>query len=58
MKTISPVFFIGIAIALVVVLCLTYFIKGGIKFNSTLIFVAGFVIGMLTLYIKMRLMGF
>ena len=51
-------FFIGVATALVVVLCITFFIKGGAKFNSTLIFVAGFVIGMLTLYIKMRLMGY
>jgi len=52
------VFFIGVAVALVIVLCLMYFINGGVKFNSTLIFVAGFVIGMLTLYIKVKLLGF
>jgi hypothetical protein len=52
------VFFIGVAIALAVVLCITFFIKGGAKFNSTIIFVAGFVIGMLTLYIKVKLLGF
>ena len=52
------IFFIGVAIALVVVLCIMYFINGGAKFNSTLIFVAGFVIGMLTLYIKVKLLGF
>jgi len=57
MKTLT-VFFIGVAIALALVLCITFFIKGGVKFNSTVIFVAGFVIGMLTLYIKMRLLGF
>jgi hypothetical protein len=57
MKTLT-VFFIGVAIALTVVLCITFFIKGGAKFNSTLIFVAGFVIGMLTLYIKVKLLGF
>ncbi len=51
-------FFIGVAIALVVVLCITFFVKGGAKFNSTLIFVSGFVIGMLTLYIKVKLLGF
>jgi hypothetical protein len=51
-------FFIGVAIALVFVLCIMHFIKGGAKFNSTLIFVAGFVIGMLTLYIKVKLLGF
>ena len=51
-------FFIGVAVALVIVLGLTYFINGGVKFNNTLIFVYGFVIGMLTLYIKMRLLGF
>jgi hypothetical protein len=51
-------FFIGVAVALAIVLCLTYFVKGGIKFNSTLIFVAGFVIGMVTLYIKVKLLGF
>ena len=51
-------FFIGVVIALAVVLCITYFIKGGVKFNSTAIFVVGFVIGMLTLYIKVRLLGF
>ena len=51
-------FFIGIAIALGIVLCITYFIRSGAKFNSTLIFVAGFVIGMLTLYIKVKLLGF
>lgn len=50
-------FFLGIAIVLVLVLCLTYFIKDGTRFNSTLIFVAGFVIGMLTLYIKVRLLS-
>jgi len=55
MKTLT-VFFIGVAIALALVLCITFFIKGGVKFNSTVIFVAGFVIGMLTLYIKMRLL--
>ena len=51
-------FFIAVAIALVVVLGITFFIKGGAKFNSTVIFVAGFVIGMLTLYIKVKLLGF
>ena len=51
-------FFIGVAIALVLVLGITFFVKGGIKFNSTLIFVAGFVIGMITLYIKVKLLGF
>jgi len=51
-------FFIGIAIALFVVLCITFFIEGGVKFNSTVIFVAGFIIGMLTLYIKVKLLGF
>ena len=51
-------FFIGIAIALAIVLCITYFIKGGTRFNSSLIFVYGFVIGMLTLYIKVKLLGF
>ncbi len=51
-------FFVGITIALVVVLCITFFIDGGVKFNSTVIFVAGFVIGMLTLYIKIKILGF
>ena len=51
-------FFIAVVIVLVVVLCITFFIKGGAKFNSTVIFVAGFVIGMLTLYIKVKLLGF
>jgi hypothetical protein len=51
-------FFIAVAVALFVVLCITFFVKGGMKFNSTLIFVAGFVIGMLTLYIKVKLLGF
>lgn len=47
-------FFIGVAIALLLVLVITHFVNGGAKFNSALIFVAGFVIGMLTLYIKYR----
>ena len=51
-------FFIAVAIALVAVLCLVYFINGGAKFNSAAIFVAGFAIGMLTLYIKVKLLGF
>jgi hypothetical protein len=51
-------FFIGVVVALVIVLGITYFIKGGAKFTNTLIFVAGFVIGMLTLYIKVKLLGF
>ncbi len=49
-------FFIGVAVALAVVLCVTYFVGGGAKFGSALIFVAGFAIGMLTMYIKMRLL--
>jgi uncharacterized membrane protein YjjP (DUF1212 family) len=57
MKSLT-VFFIGVAVALALVLCITFFIKGGAKFNSTVIFVAGFVIGMLTLYIKIKLLGF
>jgi len=52
------VFFIGVAVALAVVLCIMFFVSGGVKFNSTLIFVAGFVVGMLTLYIKVKLLGF
>ena len=52
------ILFIGVAIALIVVLGITFFVQGGAKFNSTLIFVAGFVIGMLTLYIKVKLLGF
>ncbi|MES2314566.1 MAG: hypothetical protein V4524_01330 [Patescibacteria group bacterium] len=51
-------FFIGVAVALVIVLCITYFVKGGTRFNNSLIFIAGFVIGMLTLYIKVKLLGF
>lgn len=51
-------FFIGVAIALIVLLFIMYFIRGGAKFNSTLVFVYGFVIGMLTLYIKVKLIGF
>ena len=54
MKTL-PIFFIGVAIALAIVLGVTYFLNSGAKFNTAVIFVAGFVIGMLTLYIKMRL---
>ncbi len=50
-------FFIAVGGALVVLLVLTYFIRGGVRFNGTLIFVYGFVIGMLTLYIKMKLLG-
>ena len=57
MKTLTG-FFIGVAVALAVVLCITFFIKGGTKFNSTVIFVAGFAVGMLTLYIKVKLLGF
>ena len=57
MKTLT-VFFFAVAIALAIVLCITYFIKDGTRFNSTVIFVSGFVIGMLTLYIKIKLLGF
>ena len=57
MKSLT-IFFIGVVVALALVLCITYFIKGGAKFNNTIIFVAGFVIGMLTLYIKIKLLGF
>ena len=57
METLT-VFFIAIAIALLILLCITYFISGGSRFNSTLIFVYGFAIGMLTLYIKMKLLGY
>jgi len=57
MKTLMT-FFIGVAIALIVLLFIMYFIRGGAKFNSTLVFVYGFVIGMLTLYIKVKLIGF
>jgi len=52
------IFFIGVAVALVAVLVSTYFIKGGAKFGSATIFVYGFIIGMLTLYIKIKLLGY
>jgi len=52
------VFFVGVAVALAVVLCITFFIKGSAKFNGTIIFVAGFIIGMIILYIKVKLLGF
>ncbi len=54
MKTLT-VFFIAVAIALAITLCLVYFIKGSGNFKFAAIFVAGFAIGMLTMYIKMRL---
>ena len=57
METLTT-FFIGVAVALIIVLCITHFIKSGVKFSNTLIFVAGYVIGMLTLYIKMKLLGY
>ena len=56
MKTIPASFFIAIAIALAIVLGITFFIKGGTKFSSTVIFIAGFAVGMLTLYIKIKLL--
>lgn len=54
MKTLTG-FFVGVVIALFLALLVTFFVKGGVKFNSTVIFVAGFVIGMITMYIKMKL---
>ena len=51
-------FFIGVAIALIIVLCVTFFIRGGVKFSNTVIFVAGFLVGMVTLYIKVKMLGF
>jgi len=57
MKSLN-IFFIGVAIALALVICITFFIKDGSKFNNALIFVAGFIIGMLTLYIKFKLLGY
>lgn len=52
------VFFVVVVIVLAILLCLTYFMDGGARFTSTALFVAGFVIGMLTLYIKFKLLGF
>jgi high-affinity Fe2+/Pb2+ permease len=58
MNTLSPILFIAVAIALAILLCITFFINNGTRFERTAIFVAGFAIGMLTLYIKVRLLGF
>ena len=57
MKTLTG-FFIAVAIVLAILLCLSFFIKDSAHFKLTTIFVAGFVIGMLTLYIKVKLLGF
>ena len=50
-------YFIAVAGALALVLCLTFFINNGGNFRRTLIFVAGFVVGMFALYLKMLLIS-
>jgi len=53
MKTLTG-YFIAVAVALAVVLVATHSINNGAKFKSALIFVAGYLIGTMALYIKMR----
>ena len=53
MKTLTG-YFIAVAIALVFLLCLMFFINNGVNFKRTAIFVTGYVVGMLALYIKMK----
>jgi lipid-A-disaccharide synthase-like uncharacterized protein len=54
MKTLIG-FFIAIAIVLGILLCVTYFIKDSAHFKLISTFVAGYAVGMFTMYLKMRL---
>lgn len=53
MKTLT-VYFIVVAIILTILLCTTFFINNGAHFKRTAIFVSGYAIGMLAMYIKMK----
>ncbi len=53
MKTLTG-YFIVVAIILFILLCVGYFMNGGANFKRIAIFVAGYAIGMLAMYIKMK----
>jgi hypothetical protein len=48
---------IGVVVALAVMLVLTRVVGGEARFKSAVVFALGFLTGMLSLYIKGRLMG-
>ncbi len=50
-------FSMAVAVALVVVLAITWFYKGGQRFKLTAVFVAGYIIGFITLLIKVMLIN-
>jgi hypothetical protein len=53
MKTLTG-YFIAVAAALIVLLFVTFFINGGTNFKRTVIFVCGYLVGMLAMYIKIK----
>jgi len=53
MKSLTS-YFIAIATILLVLLCIGYFTGNGVRFKAIAIFVAGYAIGMLAMYIKMK----
>lgn len=48
---------IGVIVALAVMLALTWLSGGEARFKTALVFALGFLAGMLSMYIKGRLMG-
>jgi hypothetical protein len=50
-------FSISVAIILLILLAITWFYKGGERFKITSVFVAGYAIGWITLFIKIYLLG-
>jgi hypothetical protein len=47
-------YFIAVGLVLLVLLCISFFINNGVTFYRVAIFVAGYVVGMTALYIKVR----
>ena len=48
---------IGVLVALSVVLCIAWFAGGASRLKTVAIFAAGFLAGMLSMYIKLRIVG-
>ena len=53
MKSLTE-YFMAVAIVLGILLCIGYFMNNGVNFKRIAIFVSGYAIGMLAMYIKMK----
>ena len=56
MKTLTP-YVVGVVIALAIAVSIVWYVGGPARARATIVFALGFLAGMLSMYIKMRILG-